>query len=88
VTSEHSIQGNALHLGCHKHDSKPMERHTDLFGQYPLELLKAPRARMAQCASAKVDIDWNDFDTTVQRPPSRLNVNQPEGDETRNDSVR
>ena len=71
VTAEHSIQGNALHLGCYKHDSKGFERHIDLFGQYPPELLKAPRPRMAQCASAKVDIDWNHFYRTEQRPTSR-----------------
>ena len=71
VTSERSVQGNGLHLGCHNNDPKEFERNAYLYGQYPLELLKAPRLRMAQCASAKIDIDWNDFYRTGQRPPSR-----------------
>jgi hypothetical protein len=62
VTPERSVQGNALRLECFKHDAKEIERHIDLFG-IPPGVLKA-RLRMAQCASAKVDIDWNDFYTT------------------------
>jgi len=69
VTPEDSIQGNALHLGCYKYDPKEIERHIHLYG-IPPGLLKA-RLRMAQCASAKVDINWNDFQRTEQRPPSR-----------------
>jgi hypothetical protein len=37
-------------------------------GEYPLELLKAPKPRMAECASAKADIEWRDFPATRQRP--------------------
>jgi hypothetical protein len=69
VTPEHSIQGNALRLECLKHDAKDIEKHIDLFG-IPPGLLKA-RLRMAQCASAKVDVDWNDFYGTEQRRPLR-----------------
>jgi hypothetical protein len=56
VTAERSIQGDALRLGCFKYDSKDIEKHIELYG-IPPGLLKA-RLRMAQCASAKVDIDF------------------------------
>jgi hypothetical protein len=59
VSREHSIQGNALRLGCVKNDAKDVEKHIEQFG-IPPGLLTA-RLRMAQCASAKVDTNWSDF---------------------------
>jgi hypothetical protein len=33
---EHSVQGNAVHLGCYKHDSTEIENQRELFGEYLL----------------------------------------------------
>jgi hypothetical protein len=70
VTPEPSAQGNALHLGCVKYTSKDLDWQRTVTQEDPA-LAAGRRIRKAQCASEKINVDWNVFYGAAERRLSR-----------------